>query len=264
MAYQDELQEIEFIARSENRLRILEELRKAGTLSKDELRGTSEVARTTLVRNADALVERGWIENSNNRYSINPCGELLIEELSGLLETVREAKQLQPFFEWMPPAAFGLSVDVLLDADVTVSTSENPYAPVNRHVETIASAERARCLLPAVDPQGIRTVERRFADRDGDEDHELVVTENVAETLRTDPALDGTIENLLSTDSIAVRVSPRDVPYYAGVLDGVVQIGVSDGKGVPQALLETDAEEAREWATALYRDYRNQSTAFDR
>lgn len=263
MVYQDELQEIEFIARSENRVQILEELRRAGTLSKSELRGASEVARTTLVRNADALVERGWVENSNNQYSITPCGELLIEELTDLLETVREAKRLRPFFEWMPPAAFGLSVEVLSDADVTVSTSQNPYAPVNRHVESLASAERARCLLPAVDPQGMRTVERRVTSRDGDGDHELIITEDVAETLRTDPALDETVDALLSTDRIAIRVSPRDVPYYAGILDGVVQIGVSDRKGVPQALLETDADEAREWATTLYRDYRSQSTAFD-
>jgi hypothetical protein len=67
---------------------------------------------------------------------------------------------------------------------------------------------------------------------------------------------------MLATDRFDLSVYDGEVPYYLGVLDETVQIGVEDENGMPRALLETDVEGLGEWASDTYAQYRERSTPF--
>ena len=65
---------------------------------------------------------------------------------------------------------------------------------------------------------------------------------------------------MLSTGRLTILVA-ESVPFFLGLADErATQIGVEDDEGMPRALFETEAEAAREWADALFVDYRESST----
>ncbi|PSP65825.1 winged helix-turn-helix domain-containing protein, partial [Halobacteriales archaeon QH_8_64_26] len=84
----------------------------------------------------------------------------------------------------------------------------------------------------------------------------------VVETLRSDPNYTEPCEAMLGTGRFELSVYDGEVPYYLGLLDETIQVGVKDEAGVPRALLETDAGSVGEWATDTYDRYRDRSTPF--
>lgn len=52
------------------------------------------------------------------------------------------------------------------------------------------------------------------------------------------------------------------VEFDLGLCDDCVQIGVEDANGMPRALVETGADEVREWAQQTYERYLERSAPF--
>ncbi|PSP62934.1 hypothetical protein BRC77_08670 [Halobacteriales archaeon QH_8_64_26] len=92
--------------------------------------------------------------------------------------------------------------------------------------------------------------------------HEYVVGSGVVETLRTDPDYTEPCEAMLGTDRFELSVCDGEVPYYLGLLDETIRIGVEDEEGMPRALVETDAGGVGEWANETYDEYRDRSMPF--
>jgi predicted transcriptional regulator len=256
----DGLDEIASIARSSNRVRILEQLYQEEHLRKHEISERINASRTTLGRNLDYLLDQGWVSNTNGEYSITPTGELVVSDFLELIDTVNSAKRIQPFLESQPLDELGLDVQALKGAQITSSTRSDPYAPVRRHVETVSSADRFRALLPTVGPNALESAKKRL--QNGDAHHEVVVNSDVAELFRTQREYSELIQPLLETDHVDIHVSERRIPCYIGIVDGSVQIGANNENGIPHALLETDSQAAREWAKCLFEEFRVEARPF--
>jgi hypothetical protein len=63
---------------------------------------------------------------------------------------------------------------------------------------------------------------------------------------------------MVDTGRFEVHVHDGDIPYYLGILDDTVQMGVNED-GEPRGLLETDSEEVREWAENRYESYKQEA-----
>lgn len=247
---------LRFVSRSPVRVRFLLALADDGPSTRRDLRQTVDASRTTVSRNLDALVERGWVEESGATYRATPGGELLASELRELLSTTATVDRLGPFFRWFPVDELDVEWEWFADAGVYASTSSDPYAPIDRHVERIETAADLRCLLPQV---GLRAMRALGRERDGFE-HELVVSPSVGETLRSEEKYVEGRAAVSERGRLDVYVADRPVPVYLGLFDDCVQVGVSDGDGVPRALVETDDERVREWAGDLYERHRSEAT----
>jgi len=256
----DGLDQIASIARSSNRVRILKQLYQEGHLRKREISERINASRTTLRRNLDYLLEQGWVSNTNGEYSITPTGELVISDFLELVDTVNSAKRIQPFLKSQPLNELGLDVQALKGAQITSSTRSDPYAPVRRHVETVSSAKRFRALLPTVSPDALESAQKRL--QNGDAHHEVIINSDVAKVFRTKQEYSELIQTLIETEHVDIHVSERRIPCYIGIIDGSVQIGANNEKGIPHALLETDSQEAREWAERLYEEFRAEARLF--
>lgn len=243
---------VEFLARSETRVRALETLAREGELSRGDLRERLDATRTTVQRNLDALAERGWVTETDRTYAVTRTGEWIAEDFGDLVETVRQARRLRPVIERVDPD--DLDVD-LRDADVAVTTSEpgNPWKPVDEHVETIRDAREHRALLPLTGSGPFEAIHERTGD--GAREFEAVVAPAVAETFRSDPAYREHYADLRERSNVRFLVTERSIPYYLGVADGTVEIGVDDG-GQPAALLRTESPAVLEWAEQTYETYR--------
>lgn len=253
----DPLDAVAFLARAPNRAALLDALRRDGPLDRRALRDRFDAARTTLGRNLDALEERGWVTTDDGGYAVTPAGAAVADDFAALRDTAEAAGRLQPALEWLTADAFPATLDAFADAAVVTADGGDPYAPVNRHVAALRSAERVRCLLPVVGLNALDAARERV--RAGESEHELVVDSTVADVLRSDPSYAPGVEELAASDRVAVHVCDDDVPFYLGVLDDLVQVGVSDDDGVPRALVETDDAAARAWAAETYRSYRDRA-----
>ncbi|WP_152421715.1 helix-turn-helix transcriptional regulator [Halogeometricum pallidum] len=248
----DALDDVRFVSQSSARVRLLLRLVEGGPMNRCELRDGVDASRTTVSRNLDALVDRGWIEENDALYRVTPGGELLAAGLESFLSTVETVDRLDPFFEWFPTDDVDLPSEWLADADVYPSTPSDPYAPIDRHVERLEVAAELRCLLPATGVRPMRAIGREL---DGF-DHELVVSPSVGETIRSEQKYLDVMGELRQRGRIDFYVSDRPVPLYVGLFENDVQLGVGDGDGVPRALVETADERVRRWAEETYDSYR--------
>lgn len=253
------VENIELLARSEHRVRILDLLCEHGSLEKHALGSRLDASRTTVGRNLAALEEQGWIRRTNGDCTITRQGELVAKAFDDLVGEVELAAKLQSFMQWVPDGSLDLDLSLLADAEVTLAQPGDPWAMVNRHVNAIEKTSDDRVVLPVTGLHAFEAIHRKIVD--GDARAELVAAPSVAETFRTNPDYAPLFEELVATDRFEVRVYDGTVPYYLGVLDSTVQIGVDEEED-PRALLETTNEEVREWALEQYRGYKRRSHEF--
>lgn len=178
------LEGIAFLARSENRVRVLR-LLADGERTRRELREQLTVSRTTLARVLNEFEDRRMITRTGEGYATTPAADAILAKFVPLLETMEGVQNLGEATEWLPPPARSLEFRHRRDADVTASTGENPAEPYDRGLELIRSAERYRGLTSTAIPRYVDVL--RDGPVRGRLDFESVTEDSFVETLRDDP-----------------------------------------------------------------------------
>ncbi len=250
------VEQIEFLARSEHRVRILDLLCEHGRLTNHELRDHFSASRTTVGRNLAALEEKGWIRRTNGECEIARHGELVTEKFSDLMETVRLVDRLEPFVKWVPDGALDLDLRLLADAEILLPKPGDSWAMVNRHVSIISETSHDRVIIPVTGLHAMEALHRKIVH--GDARVEAVAEPNIAEVFQSNPDYSSLFEEMVDTGRFEVRVYDGDIPYYLGLLDETVQIGV-DEDGEPRAMVETENEAVADWAASIFEEYKRHS-----
>jgi predicted transcriptional regulator len=244
----------------EQRIHALEAVRESGK-DKRELVESLDCSRSTVDRSIRELESRGLVAYSAGEYHPTTFGRLALGEYRRFEERVETMKRLKPALEWLPVEEFDLDFGCLTDAEVIVSTPSDPYAPANRHANVASQAEAFRALLPAV---GLNQLEAgRASAVEDDQRQRIVVEPGVAEQLRKKPHYAEKIEEMLDTGLVEISVSEGAIPYFLGLYDEIIHVGVEDEDGIPRALIETDAEAVREWADSTFAEYERRARGFD-
>lgn len=253
----DAIVEINTLASSRNRVEILRLLRARGEVGKQELRDAFDVSRPTLQRNLATLEDAGWIRSTQSGYSLTVAGKLVEEPFSNLVETVETATKLQPLLRWIPDAHLDLDLGLLANADITVLEPSNPYAPANRFVEKLQQTREFRAFMGVVARDGTEQVWRRVAS--GEMTVELILTPDAAETFQTDPSFVEFTSELLASDRFDLHIHDADIPFFLGLLDDEILIGVEDADGIPQALAISKNPAVAGWANETFDRYLSRS-----
>ncbi|WP_255152457.1 helix-turn-helix transcriptional regulator [Halorarius halobius] len=250
-------EQVLFLARAESRVRIMDALAEAESVTNRQLRDRLDASRTTVSRALRSLAERGWVEKSDGAYRLTRAGQHVATAFDRLLDTVDRVDELAEFLRWFPSDVE--SPDFLAASDVTVtySTDADPYAPARKQTGILHTAGRLRILLPAIDRESTGTLVEQVTEHGLDV--ETVVPPAVESTMESDefaPLMRKTVQ----TGRSSVWVADEDVPFYLGIPDeGAVQVGLADGDGLPRALLETTDDRVRTWAERLYAEFRNRA-----
>ncbi len=254
------VKEINSITRSHHRTHVLRWLLDEGPLTIDEIRSRADASRTTVNRNLEALEERAWISRTNREYSLTPSGEIVAEKLFELINFVQITTRLRPIAEWLPAAALDIDIEALDDATVVTSRPTDPYAPVSRHIDAMATADEFRCVLPAVGLPAMRTAYERVIEDECWQ--EIIVPEDVLRTLTSTPTYRELLDDMLETGRLNVFMCEEMCQFYLGLTDTVIQIGVQDDEGMPRGLIELESHEARQWAEGIYERYMEHSRPY--
>ncbi|WP_276282136.1 helix-turn-helix transcriptional regulator [Halorussus caseinilyticus] len=244
----------------ERRIDVLDRLLDDGR-DKRELVGSLDCSRSTVDRAVRELESYDLVEYAEGEYRPTTFGRLAVEEYRRFERRVETLERLKPALEWLPVEEFDLDFGTLTDSKLVVSTPDDPYAPANHHADVASQAENFRALLPAV---GLNQLEAgREAAVEGDQRQRIVVERDVAERLRERPHYADRIAEMLRSGRVEMWVYDGSIPYFLGLYDELVHVGVEDEDGMPRALIETDAEAVREWAESVYDEYRRAARKFE-
>jgi predicted transcriptional regulator len=255
----DPVTAVEFLARSEARVRILDALADAGPLGTAALRDRLDASRTTIGRNLTALSERGWIASGNRTHEITTAGRWILEDFTALTDTVRDASRFAPVFECIDPSTLGFDLRAH-EFEITTADPADPLKMVHRHVAKVRAAAEIRAVLPLAGAQAMRAAHDRLDD--GGAEMTLVVSPQVATAFRSDPAYGEYLSSLRATESVTIAVYDGEIPYYLGLFADTVEFGFDDD-GQPTALLETDADAVYEWVESEFETYHEAATPLD-
>jgi len=254
------LEVVEFLARSPNRVRVLEALTD-GPVGRYDLEEETGVSRATLGRILDDFGERGWVVEHDREYEATQVGAYVSREFGTALERLAPVPALSAVAQWFPEEGFDFDLGHLAGAEVVRSTRHDALAPTTHIARRIRSADRVRLITYAVLPDVMEACWRGAVERGLE--LEGVLDGGAIEGFGTDPQMVEQAQEMVAEGQSAVYVYPGDIHSTVFVVDDAVLLCLSGGEGAPLAVIETDDEAVRDWAESRIEDLQSEGERLD-
>lgn len=248
----DALAEMEFLARSGNRIAVLEAVSERPH-TRSELAERTGASQATLGRILRDFEERNWLARTDGAYVATPTGTLVADGVLDLRKRLETERRLRPVVGMLPDE---LDVDLrrLRTATLTTPTETRPSAPVTRSLDILREAGHIRAVSRALNDRTLRLLRRRaVADGctvDG------VFAARAIEALVDDDRLRPKLRELVAAESADIHVYEGPLSLAVTLADGTVCLLLRDDDGVVQAALDTDDEAVAEWAASVHEQHR--------
>ncbi|MFC4360643.1 helix-turn-helix transcriptional regulator [Halobium salinum] len=249
------LDDIAFLANSENRVAVFEALVEAPQ-HRDEMRDRTDASRVTITRILRELEERGWIEGVGQEYTVTPLGDWVYNEFERLLEEVKAERRLRDPLQWMPSDMRTFDVRCLRDAEIIILDGADGTAFIRRVVEFHRSGEHVRGVATMAAPVLIENHWEMTVH--GNTRLEMVLTPRVVDIALDHPASAQHFHEMLDEENVHFSVYDG-VPMSVGIVDGKVGINLTDEEGVVKGGLLTENETVHEWAVDLFESCRERA-----
>lgn len=191
------LDDIEFLARSGNRVAVLEAL-SSRPQTRAELEGSTGISKVTVGRVLDDFIDRGWISESNDIYHTSSTGEAIASDFSQLQTTVETAQKLNRISPFLDALTF--DVRHLEDAKITIPETADPMAPFERPVTLLRGARRARFISRMISPVVLAEIRESVVRRR--QRIEGIMSSNVLDRIKSNPDLEGHVQEILGSDEV--------------------------------------------------------------
>lgn len=249
------LENIAYLARSENRVRILA-LLAAGPYGRSEVKEKTGIARTTIDRIINEFEERGWSKRSEDGgYITTPTGEQVTTEFEPFVESMEAICKLGDLVAWIPTETVPIDLRHFVDATVRRPDPADPTSTTAYMTELLREASEFRCLAGVAPPPAFEE-----AMRDGVVHGELI-TEHVITNqeyhylLEQEDRLSRWREYVDAGANLYLHDGPA--PCNVLVFDDTIIIGNSQSEiGDPFVEIESTNETVQAWATDVIREYK--------
>ena len=249
------LDDIAFLANSENRVAVLQMLVKAPR-SHDEMRERIDASRVTTARTLREFEERDWITRSGQECAVTPTGEWICEEFVRLMDEMEAEHRLREPLEWLPSDLLPFDVRCFRDAELVVLGESDSTALIRRILEFHRSGDRVRGVARMVAPVFIENHWELTVH--GDTIFEMVITPEALNIIRDHPTSAQQFHEMLDEENVRSSVY-EDIPISVGIVDDGVGINLTDEQGVLKGGLVTENETVHEWAVDLFEACREQA-----
>lgn len=249
------LDDIAFLANSENRVAVFETLVEAPR-RRDEILERVDASRVTIARILRELEERNWIERSGQVYEVTSPGEWVCDEFTDLMDEMEAENRLREALQWFPSELLTFDIRCLRDAEIILLDGSDTTALVRRIVEFHRSGERVRGVARAAAPVFIENHWELTVH--GDTRVELVLTPEALDVVRNHPTSAQQFCEMLDEENAQYSVC-EEIPISVGLVDGTVGINLTDEQGILRGGLVTDDETVHAWAADLFETCREQA-----
>lgn len=253
------LEDIAYLSRSENRVRILHAL-TTNAYPRRELEEVTETSRTTLGRILSELEERGWAERTvDGTYVATPRGEHLIAEFTPLVRSMETIRALGDAVAQIPTDELSIGLHHFSDATVIRTAPNEPLEPARPLAHLLRDATTFETLTFLAPPLAVGN-----AMYDGVQDGRLTVKHvfagGLVEYLRDQPDGPPPWHDYLQSGAEIYRYDGH-IPCNLFIVDDRILLlnDRPDGK----TFVESENETVHEWAKELIETYRNDAERVD-
>lgn len=269
------LEDIAYLARSANRIAVLEALTSQVTppgkskrgYTRRDLADRTETSRTTLGRILTEFEERGWAVRSNEGgYIATPIGEHVAAEFEPLVNSMDTLGELGEAAAIVPSSELtgemigvpSISIRDFSDATVRKPDSFDPTFFGRYFAEIVRGAHSVSSMVYIATPQNMLTAVEEELQK-GDLMVESVFSSSVTDHILENPGVGPRQEHAKHQNVDMYRYSGH-IPCNLFVVDDIVLLENSQVDSVPDGTtIETQGESVREWALAVIEGYIEES-----
>ncbi|MCU4926461.1 DUF1724 domain-containing protein [Halobacteria archaeon AArc-dxtr1] len=235
-------------------------LESTGPLTSRSLEDELGCSLATVNRHLGTLREHGLVEKTETTYALTELGDAALRRIEttahqlSVLETIAGSR----FLSHVADAPKPFDVSWLADSTVIRSTSEDPYGLYDRYVDAFEDATRLRALRnegitpPAVVDAITPTLLDRTFDAEG------IWSRATAERfMQVHPVVN---EIRRKNPELGVYISDESLPIDFSLFDTcLVILSYDQQTGHPAVYIETEDENAMQWAADVFAHYRDRS-----
>ncbi|WP_227353035.1 helix-turn-helix transcriptional regulator [Haladaptatus salinisoli] len=256
------LDEIEFLARSDHRVEVLDALAER-PCDRNDLRVTTGASSPTMGRILADFEDRRWIDRDGRTYELTRLGEFVAERFMDLREAMETEQKLRDVVPWLPREMEGFTVDLFTDATVSYPGPGYPYQPVARVTQLIEGTESMRGFgTTIVKSSNLEAACRAIIDG---MEFEFIYSPGVLETIVTwNPEKVAQADACENCTTFVHDELPDSDWCGLGIYDDRVGICCHDVEtGMLKAVVDTDSPAALAWAESVYERYQNEARLLD-
>lgn len=254
------LEDVAYLSRSENRVRILCSLAR-GPHTRRELGEVTSVSRATLGRITNELEERGWAERTTDGdYVATPTGIQIASQFVPFVKSVETIRRLGETVTWLPTEELSIGLHHFNDATVRRPKNDDLTEAIDYFTEKIRDVSEFSTLTELAPPVSFEETmhEDLLSNR---LTATYVLTGELVDYLRDQPERRERWRDCLEAGVEAHRYE-GDLPCNLFVFDETVLIKRSGSEteqpsyGIP---IETSNPDVRSWAHDLIESYRTKA-----
>lgn len=254
------LDDVAFLARSNNRVDVLEALTEDDRTRRG-LHEVTGISQPTLGRILEGFEARGWATNGRNGngspYWLTPLGRLLAEEFGSLLDVAGTVQTLSELPPRLPLDEMDFDLRALSDATITTPKPTDATAHFRREAAVLADTTRLQFLCNQAQPETVGRY-RDWVVEDGGH-LEAVITGDAIDAALAHPVMRTHLREMLATGRVSIYRYDGDVSFMTGLLDDTASIVPLNDSGVPCAFIESTDDAVRAWVTDTLDSYRTES-----
>lgn len=251
------LDDVEYLARSEHRVEVLDALAERPR-SRTDLQTMTGASSSTIGRMLREFETRGWVARDGHEHTTTSDGLFVAEEVVSLLHRMETRQQLRDVAQWLPTEKLGITIEAFSEAVVTIA-DDDPYRPVKRYDDLIEAATTMRAFGTATLKSA--NAGTLFQNVRGGMETEIIYPPPIVEAvLNWSPEA---AKRGLESGHLTILLHDT-LPCGLTIFDERVALtGYDPDTGMLRAIVDTDAPKAREWAEPLYESYRNEARPLD-
>jgi predicted transcriptional regulator len=250
---EDALGQMAYLARSRNRLDILETL-ATGPHTPREIEEATGASRSTLERIVAELVRRGWAERTNDgEYVLTDTGEHVAAETGRYVGALEAIATLGDAVGWLPTDELTVGLHRFRDATVLTPERNDVAAADTRIVERMRESDEFACLSNTAGTVGLETTMMEGF-TEGRLTVENVITPGELDVYRDDPKRAARWEAYVEAGADVYCYRAR-IPCNVILTDEAVFLGDRHLETV--GVIESTDDAVRAWAEAVIERHRN-------
>ena len=256
------LDEINFLARSDHRIDVLDALARE-PCDRNDLRDATGASSPTMGRILADFSDRRWISRDGRDYELTRLGEFVAARFMDLREAMEAERNLRDVVPWLPREMEGFTIDLFADATVSYPGPGYPYQPVERVTQLIEGTETMRGFgTTVVKSSSLEAACRAIIDG---MEFEFIYSPVVLETIVAWNPEQVAEADACENCTILLHDSLPDGDWCGlGIYDDRVGICCHDIEtGMLKAVVDTESAAALAWAESVYERYRDEARLLD-
>lgn len=254
------LADIAFLARSANRVRLLDTL-SAEPYRRSTLTEVTDTPSTTIGRILNEFEEKGWVERaSDGTYRATARGALVIDEFIPLVEAMETIQSLGEAADWLPSDELTIGTRHFSDATVLRSPPHAPLKTVEYLADLVRDASTFRVLTFLAPPSPVGNAMQEGT-VNGELKMDLVLAGNLAEFLRDEHDQPPDWQEIVEAGARVYRYGGQ-IPCHLFIVDDKVLIMATEPEG-QRAVIDSDNDTVLTSVNELLDDYREESEQVD-